>query len=130
MGGLAAGVVGADEQADGGDADEEIHGGAHLHGDDAHDADRGPRGDEGRGQGLAQIRKFVAKWNGKLTVRSGSARVAIIPGWDEDEPLQESLPYFPGSQMQIVIPEKVPDNATATLSNSGTAGRSSRARAS
>jgi len=87
-------------------------------------------GDEGRGQGLAQIRKFVAKWNGKLTVRSGSARVAIIPGWDEDEPLQESLPYFPGSQMQIVIPEKVPDNATATLSNSGTAGRSSRARAS
>lgn len=66
-------------------------------------------GDEGRGQGLAQIRRFVAKWNGKLSVRSGTARLAIIPPWDEDEPMQESLPNFPGSQMQIVIPEKTAD---------------------
>ncbi|MEP6832269.1 MAG: ATP-binding protein [Gemmatimonas sp.] len=80
-------------------------------------------GDDGRGQGLAQIRKFVAKWNGKLSVRSGTARLAIVPGWDEDEPMQETLPYFPGSQMQIIIPEKVADNASATLSSRSTAAR-------
>lgn len=87
-------------------------------------------GDEGRGQGLAQIRKFVAKWNGKLSVRSGTARLAIVPGWDEDEPMQESLPDFPGSQMQIIIPERVPETPAATLANSGTASRSSKVRAS
>ena len=86
-------------------------------------------GDDGRGQGLAQIRKFVAKWNGKLSVRSGSARLAIVPSWDEDEPMQEALPYFPGSQMQIIIPEKTNDNASATLSSRSTVTRST-ARAS
>jgi hypothetical protein len=86
-------------------------------------------GDDGRGQGLAQIRKFVAKWNGKLSVRSGHARLAIVPSWDEDEPMQDSLPFFPGSQMQIIIPEKTNDNATATLSSRSTSSRST-ARAS
>ncbi|MEO8000049.1 MAG: hypothetical protein ABI852_21540, partial [Gemmatimonadaceae bacterium] len=81
-------------------------------------------GDDGRGQGLAQIRKFVAKWNGKLSVRSGSARLAIVPSWDEDEPMQDALPFFPGSQMQIIIPEKTNDNATATLSTRGASSRS------
>jgi hypothetical protein len=74
--------------------------------------------DEGRGQGLAQIRKFVARWNGKLSVRSGTARLAIVPTWDEDEPMQENLPFFPGAQMQIVIPEKIADTPKApTLSS-------------
>lgn len=66
-------------------------------------------GDKGRGQGLAGIRRFVGRWEGKLTVRSGTARLAITPDWDEDVPMTESLPYFPGAQMQIVIPERLGD---------------------
>jgi hypothetical protein len=62
--------------------------------------------DPGRGQGLAGIRRYVGKWAGKLSVRSGTARIAIVPGWDEDVPLREGLPAFPGAQVQITIPEK------------------------
>jgi hypothetical protein len=66
-------------------------------------------GDAGRGQGLAGIRRFVGRWAGKLTVRSGTARIAITPDWDEDVPMLKSLPSFPGAQMQIVIPERIGD---------------------
>jgi anti-sigma regulatory factor (Ser/Thr protein kinase) len=61
--------------------------------------------DSGRGQGLAGIRRYVGKWDGKLTVRSGTARIGIIPSWDDDNPLVEKLAPFPGAQMQITIPE-------------------------
>jgi anti-sigma regulatory factor (Ser/Thr protein kinase) len=63
--------------------------------------------DRGRGQGLAGVRKFLGRWEGKLAVRSGTARIAIIPKWDEDVPLAEHLPYFPGAQIQITIPERM-----------------------
>jgi hypothetical protein len=66
-------------------------------------------GDAGRGQGLAGIRRFVGRWHGKLTVRSGTARLGIIPEWDEDVPMTERLPFFPGAQMQIIIPERSAD---------------------
>jgi hypothetical protein len=75
-------------------------------------ASRFRHGDAGRGQGLAGIRRFIGRWHGKLTVRSGTARIAISPEWDEDEPMRESLPFFPGAQMQITIPERVKDDAT------------------
>lgn len=62
--------------------------------------------DPGRGQGLAGIRRYVGRWDGKLSVRSGTARISILPSWDtEDVPLNENLPDFPGAQMQITIPE-------------------------
>jgi hypothetical protein len=64
--------------------------------------------DPGRGQGLAGVRRFVGKWDGKLSVRSGTARIAIVPSWDEDVPLVEDLAPFPGSQIQITIPERIP----------------------
>ena len=60
----------------------------------------------GRGQGLAGVRKYLARWNGKLSVRSGTARIAIVPDWDDDPPLLENLPHFPGAQIQVTIPEK------------------------
>lgn len=60
--------------------------------------------DPGRGQGLAGIRRYLGRWQGKLSVRSGTARLAVVPAWDDDEPLAERLPYFPGSQVQITIP--------------------------
>ena len=63
--------------------------------------------DPGRGQGLAGIRKYVGRWDGKLSVRSGTARITIKPSWDDDLPLAENLPEFPGAQMQITIPERV-----------------------
>lgn len=66
-------------------------------------------GDKGRGQGLAGIRRFVGRWHGKLTVRSGTSRIAIAPDWDADVPMTEHMPFFPGAQMQIVIPEKIGD---------------------
>jgi anti-sigma regulatory factor (Ser/Thr protein kinase) len=63
--------------------------------------------DPGRGQGLAGVRRYVGRWDGKLSVRSGSARIAIVPSWDDDIPLRENLPSLPGSQVQITIPERV-----------------------
>ncbi|MBX6332830.1 MAG: ATP-binding protein [Gemmatimonadaceae bacterium] len=65
--------------------------------------------DPGRGQGLAGVRRYIGRWDGKLSVRSGTARIAIVPSWDDDVPLEEKLPYFPGAQMQITIPERVGD---------------------
>ena len=60
--------------------------------------------DPGRGQGIAGIKRYLSRWDGKLTIRSGSARIAIVPSWDDDVPLTEHLPPFPGAQVQIVIP--------------------------
>ena len=63
--------------------------------------------DPGRGQGLAGVRRYVGRWDGKLSVRSGTARIAIVPTWDDDVALKEGLPTFPGAQMQITIPERL-----------------------
>jgi anti-sigma regulatory factor (Ser/Thr protein kinase) len=62
--------------------------------------------DPGRGQGLAAIKKYVVDWKGKISIRSGTARFTFVPPWDDDVPLAEGLAAFPGSQMQIVIPEQ------------------------
>jgi hypothetical protein len=63
--------------------------------------------DPGRGQGLAGVRRYVGRWDGKVSVRSGTARIAIVPSWDDDVPLLENLSPFPGSQVQVTIPERV-----------------------
>jgi hypothetical protein len=42
--------------------------------------------------------------DGKLSVRSGTARIAYAPRWDEDVPLKENLAPFPGVQIQVTIP--------------------------
>ena len=60
--------------------------------------------DPGRGQGLAGIRRYLGRWQGKISIRSGTARIAIIPPWDDDTPLIENLAPFPGAQVQLVIP--------------------------
>ena len=61
--------------------------------------------DPGRGQGLAGIRRYLARWEGKIAIRSGSARIAIVPGWDDDVPMQDELPPFPGAQVLLIVPE-------------------------
>ena len=60
--------------------------------------------DPGRGQGLAGIKRYLSRWDGKISIRSGTARLSIVPKWDDDVPLAENLPFFPGSQVQVVIP--------------------------
>jgi hypothetical protein len=60
--------------------------------------------DPGRGQGLAGIKRYLDRWEGKISIRSGTARLSIVPAWDDDVPLREHLAPFPGAQVQIVIP--------------------------
>jgi len=60
--------------------------------------------DPGRGQGLAGIKNYLGRWQGKISIRSGTARIAIVPQWDDDAPLTEGLSPFPGAQVQLVIP--------------------------
>src|SRR5205814_9672330 len=62
--------------------------------------------DPGRGQGLAGIRRYLARWEGKVAIRSGTARIAIVPRWDDDGPLTDGLPAFLGSQVLLIIPEQ------------------------
>src|SRR5256886_684106 len=47
--------------------------------------------DPGRGQGLAGIRRYLARWDGKIAIRSGTARIAIVPKWDDDVPLKDEI---------------------------------------
>lgn len=65
--------------------------------------------DPGRGQGLAGVKRFIGNWQGKFSVRSGTARIAVVPPWDDDEVMRENLASFPGAQVQITIPERMPD---------------------
>ena len=60
--------------------------------------------DPGRGQGLGGIARYVNRWSGKLAVRSGTARITIVPPWDDDEPLTDGLAPFPGSQVLMIVP--------------------------
>jgi anti-sigma regulatory factor (Ser/Thr protein kinase) len=60
--------------------------------------------DEGRGHGLAAVRRFVTQWNGKLSIRSGSARLSIIPAWSRGRKQEAALTSFPGSQINILLP--------------------------
>jgi anti-sigma regulatory factor (Ser/Thr protein kinase) len=84
--------------------------------------------DRGRGQGLAGARNFLGKWAGKLSVRSGTARIAIVPSWDDDAPLLEQLAPFAGSQVQITIPERTAERANAA--DTGTVAAAPRGGAS
>lgn len=64
--------------------------------------------DPGRGQGLAAIRKYLTAWNGKISIRSGTAQLSVVPAWDDEVPLETGRPFFPGAQVQIVIPAQEP----------------------
>ncbi len=61
--------------------------------------------DEGRGHGLAAVRRFVDQWQGKLSIRSGTARLSIIPKWARGRDQERNLTLFPGSQIHIMLPE-------------------------
>lgn len=62
--------------------------------------------DSGRGQGIQQMRRQVQKWNGAISVRSGTARIAQVPAWDDTPPMIDHLEPFPGAQISIVLPAR------------------------
>ncbi len=72
-----------------------------LHGASRHE-------DEGRGHGLAAVRRFVAQWQGRLSIRSGTARLALVPAWSRGRERETGLQNFPGSQINIILPEIAP----------------------
>lgn len=61
--------------------------------------------DEGRGHGLAAVRRFVSQWNGKISIRSGTAKFSIIPDWAWGREREDRLTHFPGAQINIMLPE-------------------------
>ncbi len=61
--------------------------------------------DEGRGHGLAAVRRFVTHWDGKISIRSGTARAALIPKWSRGREQERNLTPFPGTQINIILPE-------------------------
>jgi anti-sigma regulatory factor (Ser/Thr protein kinase) len=61
--------------------------------------------DRGRGHGLTGVKRFVSQWNGKLSIRSGSAKLSVIPDWGWGREREKNLLYFPGSQINIMLPE-------------------------
>lgn len=65
--------------------------------------------DPGRGQGFRGIRSYLDHWDGKISIRSGTARIAMIKPWDDDVPLKEGLAAFPGAQLLLVIPAAEPE---------------------
>lgn len=69
--------------------------------------------DPGRGQGIKQIRRQVGRMGGRVSIRSGTARIADIPEWDDAPPLEERIPEFPGSQIGIVLPASVAEGDDA-----------------
>lgn len=61
--------------------------------------------DKGRGHGLSAVRRFVNQWKGKLSIRSGTAKLSIIPEWARGKTKEYNLNYFPGAQIHIMLPE-------------------------
>src|SRR3989339_1659007 len=61
--------------------------------------------EKGRGHGLAAVKRFVNQWNGKLSIRSGTAKLSIIPQWAWGREKELNLTHFPGAQINILLPE-------------------------
>ena len=66
--------------------------------------------DSGRGQGIQQIRKQVRRWDGVISIRSGRARIADVPRWDDTPPLTDGMEDFPGAQITIILPACADDD--------------------
>ena len=61
--------------------------------------------DEGRGHGLRSVRRFIRKWNGKISIRSETAKFSIVPDWGWGREREKNLAAFPGAQINIILPE-------------------------
>ncbi|MEW6003382.1 MAG: ATP-binding protein [Nitrospirota bacterium] len=61
--------------------------------------------DKGRGHGLSAVRRFVKQWSGMLSIRSGTAKLSIIPEWARGKAKELNFLFFPGAQIHIMLPE-------------------------
>ena len=61
--------------------------------------------DVGRGHGLTAVRKFVQRWNGKISIRSGTAKLSLLPSWERGSRRHSGVPFFPGTQISLVLPQ-------------------------
>ena len=59
----------------------------------------------GRGHGLTEVRKFVQKWDGKISIRSGTAKFSLLPSWEKGLRRHSGVAFFPGTQVSLVLPE-------------------------
>lgn len=66
--------------------------------------------DQGRGQGIQQMRRQVRRWDGMISVRSGDTRIADVPDWLDFPPMERNLPRFPGAQVTLVLPEMLEED--------------------
>ena len=60
--------------------------------------------EEGRGHGLIGVKALVEAWGGKITIRSGAAKVGIFPPWDSER-VPKNPRSFPGTQISIILPQ-------------------------
>jgi anti-sigma regulatory factor (Ser/Thr protein kinase) len=60
--------------------------------------------DKGRGHGLSAVRRFVNQRQGRLSIRSGTAKLSIIPEWSRGKAKEQNLADFPGAQIHIMLP--------------------------
>ncbi len=60
---------------------------------------------DSRPRGFSGLRRAVSRLDGKLTVRSGTARISLVPDWDDGEPLVTGLPEQPGTVVWVVVTE-------------------------
>lgn len=61
----------------------------------------------GRGQGIKGIKGYAHRNDGRLSIRSGTARITLPPSWDDSPAREDGLSPFVGAQLQIIIPERV-----------------------
>jgi hypothetical protein len=64
--------------------------------------------DQGRGHGIQQMRRQVRRWNGFISMRSGTARIADVPDWESLPPLEDGLPLVPGAWITLILPATEP----------------------
>ena len=61
--------------------------------------------DPGRGNGIVRSKELVNKLNGKMSIRSGTAKLwGKIPSWEIERFFRKSLTYLPGTQINIQLP--------------------------
>ena len=65
-----------------------------------------PRRDSWDGD-IDGLGECVTGVDGKLSMRSGTARRCLVPPWDNDVALLENLAPFPGAQLQMIIPGRI-----------------------
>jgi hypothetical protein len=59
----------------------------------------------GRGHGLATVKEFVQRWGGKLSIRSGTARLLFLSDREHGSERETGLSEFPGVLISLVLSE-------------------------